>query len=499
MNEDTIAAIATPIGEGGISIIRLSGPQAFEIAEKIFQPLGRQAFADFPSHTVHLGNILEEHGEVLDQVLVTVFRHPNSYTGENLVEISSHGGLVITKKILSRFLAQGARPAEPGEFTKRAFLNGKMDLAQAEAVLDLIKAKSDRSAQTAIRQLTGSLSRKFKVIKDELMMMYAHMEAFLDFPDDDLEIFSDEKFTAKFSQVQKEIEKLIAGFSRGSLIREGASLVLIGKPNVGKSSLFNALLARDRALVSEFPGTTRDILEEAIEIQGWYLRLFDTAGLASQAENPVEAMGMERTLQIMEQASLFLFLVDGSQPLDEKDSYVFNLIPKNKIVIPIMNKTDLGLRANEHELKKLLGGNNKLGFPAVIPSEAKDLKAETLHGVHSEPLHSVQDDKQKNHIVKISTKEREGLELLEKQIAAQLAQGISGEEGEQITRLRHKVALERALEALKRSAALFHQRESLEMVIEDLKSAIHELRELIGEVYSEDLLDVIFSKFCIGK
>ncbi len=305
--EDTIAAIATPIGEGGISVIRLSGKDSFSILENVFHPQ-KGKLPEFPSHTIHLGKIVNDRDEILDEVLVSLFRAPHSYTAQDVIEISSHGGLIVTKNILDLLISKGARHAEPGEFTKRAFLNGKIDLAQAEAILDLIRAKSEKSRECAVRQLTGSLSQRFKVIKDELMKMYAHMEAFLDFPDEDLEVYSDTAFREKFARLEKEISSLIASFKRGSVLREGAVVAIAGKPNVGKSSLFNTLLARDRALVSELPGTTRDALEEAVEIGGIYMRLIDTAGLGPALENPLDRMGMERTRQVLGQTRFFLYL-----------------------------------------------------------------------------------------------------------------------------------------------------------------------------------------------
>jgi tRNA modification GTPase len=364
--DDTIAAIATPPGEGGIAVIRLSGPQSIAIASEIFHPK-KGTLPDAASHTVHYGTAQDADSRVLDQVLATVFRSPNSYTGQDIVELSAHGGIVVTRKILDSLIQKGARHAEPGEFTKRAFLNGKIDLTQAEAVLDLIRAKSDKSLEAAVRQLGGSLAKQFHALKDELMKMYAHMEAFLDFPDEHLEVYEDQAFLSKFDKVLSEMQRLIASFGRGNLLREGVTVVLAGKPNVGKSSLFNALLARDRALVSEFPGTTRDLLEEAVEIQGIYVRLIDTAGLNGSPSHPVEAMGMERTRQSVREAQLLLFMVDGSVPLDGEDRNAFEEIRKQvqKPVLVVANSGNSNIITISSSKKpiKVLSKDRSAHFP----------------------------------------------------------------------------------------------------------------------------------------
>ena len=299
------------------------------------------------------------------------------------------------------------------------------------------------------------------------MKIYAHMEAYLDFPEEHLEVYSNQEFHSKFAAINREMSGLVGSFKRGSILREGISVVLAGKPNVGKSSLFNALLARDRALVSEFPGTTRDALEEALEIQGFYVRLTDTAGLSSTASSPVDQMGMERTRRALKQADLFLYLVDGSASLDEGDRLVFEELksgrPPDRPILVLINKSDLRPALRLEDLQRLTGAG---------PQEC----------------------------LKVSTKTREGLDDLEKRIEALLLSGKpSGKEGGQVTRLRHKNALERACGALGRAEEAFVRQESLEFVIVDIKAALDELRELIGEIYSEDLLDVIFSEFCIGK
>ena len=460
---DTIAAIATPIGEGGISVIRVSGPQTFEMTGRIFQPAKKAPLESLPSHTIHFGEIKVPGGALIDEVLVSIFHAPHSYTGENIIEINCHGGLAVTRRILDLLIRAGARHADPGEFTRRAFLNKKIDLTQAEAILDLIKAKSERSLETAMRQLAGALSQKFKILKNELMALYAHLEAYLDFPEEHLEVYSDPEIARRLSGTRAEIQKLISGFERGSALREGITAVIAGRPNAGKSSLFNALLERDRALVSEFPGTTRDWLEEWLEIRGLPIRLIDTAGLSSEQNHPLDQMGAEASRRSLDQAGLILYMVDGSAPLSEEDGIIFKTVGAagiNKPVLVLINKSDLPKRIDEKKLAAA-AGNKK-----------------TIH---------------------ISTKTREGFDGLEENIAEAVLGKNPELESEQITRLRHKNSLEAAGEALGRAEKSFAQKESFECITLDLKEALESLRELIGEIYSEDLLDVIFAEFCIGK
>jgi len=456
--DDTIAAVATPAGEGGISVIRISGRGALETADIVFR--GKGKVSSFTSHTVHLGYIHARDGEKIDQVLLTVFRAPNSYTGEDVVEISSHGGMAVTRTVLELVMRSGARPADPGEFTKRAFLTGRIDLTQAEAVLDLIRAKSDRSVKAAMSQLEGSLSRRFRGLRDRLMKVYAHMEAYVDFPEEDIEVYADERFVSSFCGIKEEISKLIAGFCRGQLMREGLTCVIAGRPNAGKSSLFNSILERDRALVSEIAGTTRDMLEESIEIDGVHIRLVDTAGLGLHSSNPLDNIGMERTRQVLREAGMIIYLVDGSSELSEQDRKLYQEISGTAKVLTVINKSDLPMKMNLGALSRITGEEN---------------------------------------FVRISSISRTGFEQLERLISESVLTGRLEQESAQITRLRHKQALENALTALSRAEEAFLRRESLDLVTLDIKEALDSLSELIGEIYSEDLLDVIFSEFCIGK
>ncbi len=457
--EDTIAALATPAGEGGLAVIRVSGSEAVTLSARLlhFKSGSLQAF---DSHTLHLATVQADNGELVDQVMVAFFRTPHSYTGEDVIEISSHGGMAVTQKILQLLFQAGARHAAPGEFTKRAFLNGKMDLTQAEAVVDLIHAKSAKAAAVAARQLAGSLSRQLNGLKEQLMKLYAHLEAYLDFPDEHLEVYGQKEIALALAKVRQEIETLLASFGRASLLREGAVVALVGKPNVGKSSLFNALLERDRALVSPIPGTTRDHLEEYLEIQGAPIRLLDTAGLAHVSENPLDQLGMARTRHVLAEAHVYLLLVDGSAPLDVRDREVVEALEPQKACLVIVHKSDLARQLDLKALAALTG--------------------------QTEPLF-------------VSSQTREGLETLEQRIGAALFGPEKEVVGEKITRLRHKNALETALAALLRAETAFAEQISLEFLSLELKTALDSLKELVGEVYSEDLLDIIFAEFCIGK
>lgn len=457
--DDTIAAIATPAGEGGISVIRVSGPDVLDAVQPFFDFHGEQKLKNFPANTIHWGRFMDFQKQVVDQVLVSIFHAPHSYTGQNAVEISCHGGLAVTKRILNLLLEKGIRHADPGEFTRRAFLNGKLDLVQAEAVLDLIHAKSTRGLGIAVRQLSGSLSQTLKNLKGNLLQLLAHVEAYIDFPEEDLGVDVSDGMQKQITAVRGQVLSLISGFQRNLLVREGILVTIVGKPNVGKSSLFNALLERDRALVSEWPHTTRDHLEESLEIQGFYVRLQDTAGLVPAPGHPLERLGMERTMKTLQESHLVLFVVDGSQPLEEPDRHVYCQIPKNKAIITLINKADLPMKIRSEELSVLAGTERR---------------------------------------IRISAKTREGFQELEQRIFGFLEQETS-EAGEQITRLRHKVILEKAAEALQRTEISFKKRVPFELLALDIRAVLEALQELTGEVYSEELLDMIFSEFCIGK
>lgn len=461
--DDTIAAVSTPSGEGGIAVIRLSGGEAISLAARFFRSSSekerRGALQYAPTHTVHHGRWFEGDGMMVDEVLVSLFRKPHSYTGEDVIEISCHGGTLLAKKIIELLVKGGARHAEPGEFTKRAFLNGKIDLTQAEAVLDLIRAKSDASLRAAIHQLQGNLSKKINGLKEKLMKIYAHLEASLDFPDERIETYTQEELSKELQIVVEEIETLIGSFKRGELVREGILTVIVGRPNVGKSSLLNALLQKDRALVSYLPGTTRDALEETVQIGQMAVRLVDTAGLSLVPKGELDQMGMERTLKYLEEGHLFLFLVDGSSKWTPEDQDIASKL-QGKNFLLVINKIDLPQGLGRETLAQ--------NFSNVRPCF-------------------------------ISCLEEKGLLELEKQIEEKIHEMGIVQESMALTRLRHKQAFERSLGGIRRCQEFLEKGESTEFILIDLKTAIDALAELIGEVYSEDLLDFIFQEFCIGK
>ncbi len=456
--DDTIVAVATPPGEGGIAVIRVSGKQAISLVEAFFNPSKSGNLRDQHTHTIHHGFFSDKKNERIDEVLVNLFKSPQSFTGQDVVEINCHGGMRITRRILETLVRGGARPAEPGEFTKRAFLNGKIDLTQAEAVLDLIRAKSDASLETALGQLQGKLSERIEKLKEALLKISAHLEASLDFPDERLEVSSREVCLKEIEEVQKEIHLLRGSFERGLALREGPVTVIIGRPNVGKSSLLNALLEKDRALVSSIPGTTRDALEESLEITGFSVRLVDTAGLSISARDELDRMGIARTETYLKEGQLFLFVVDGSTPWTREDELIFSkLHGKNFLVV--VNKSDLSRQLDWKEIRS-------------FESQEK--------------------------ICRISCRTGAGLRDLEKKIERELLQ-TKPAQSLVLTHLRHKLAVEKAFDLLDASRKTLEQNDSIEFVLVDLKAAIEALRELIGEVYSEDLLDVIFHEFCVGK
>ena len=452
--EDTIVALSTPPGEGGIAVIRVSGKDAISIASHFFRPSKKTPLEEVPNQSVRHGFLVDEKGNAIDEILLTLFRSPHSYTGEEVVEISSHGGTRLTHRILELLVRAGARHAEPGEFTKRAFFNGKLDLTQVEAVLDLIRARSDASLEAAVRHLQGGLSVKINRLKEDLLEVRAHLEAEIDFPDERLETYSREELVKKLAAVEQEIGSLIASFRRGALLREGVLTVIVGRPNVGKSSLLNALLDRDRALVSEIPGTTRDALEEEIELGGLPVRLVDTAGLALGDRSPLDLMGMERTRRYLAEGDLFLFVLDGSSGWTREDEAIWAAL-REKNFIPIVNKVDL--------LQQLDAPH--LGKTACA----------------------------------VSCVTEEGLPELEKRIERAIQEMEITPESVTITRLRHKQALERALPSLGATREGLESALSPELVLLDLREGLDRLRELIGEIYSEDVLDIIFQEFCIGK
>ncbi len=452
--QDTIVAVATPIGEGGLGVIRLSGAKAIDIVSGLFSKNIRDASAN----TCQVGTLQAE--TPIDQVVVTLFRTPHSYTGEDVIEISAHGSPVTLQKIVNACLQKGARLAAAGEFTERAFLNGKMDLTQAEAVAELIHAKSDKSQKAALAQLQGHLAKKVRELRDHLVPLLAHIEVGLDHSDEDHDFLARTQLKEKCQTVQKEIDVLLDSARVSKILREGFHVALLGRPNVGKSSLMNALLKVDRAIVTPIPGTTRDTLEESLHIQGIPVVLTDTAGLRSKTEDPIEQLGMERTRQSLEGADLVIGLFDGSASLTQEDEGVIQQA-LSKPHVWVINKTDL----------------------------PQQFSTESLHHLNG-----------KAEVISLSAKTGKGLEALTHTISELALREKAGvAEAHWLLNTRHQAALERAKEALERASSAAKENAFEECVALELQTALGALGEIIGETTTEDLLDQIFSTFCIGK
>ena len=455
---DTIAAISTPTGAGGIGIVRLSGKDALAIADRIFAAKRKTLPSQFSSHTVHYGWI-KDGEEVLDEVLLTVMRAPHSYTTEDIVEISCHGGTVSLKAILYLVLAQGARLAEPGEFTKRAYLNGRLDLTQAEAVLDIIQSKTDAFLKISTHQLKGDLSRELEVIREGLMSIYVELEAIVNFPEDEIDAQGRTGISKNILENKTRVDRLLASGEKGRILREGIQIVLCGKPNVGKSSLLNLLLKTPRAIVSDIAGTTRDTIEEAAQIQGIPLRIVDTAGILEPRDS-IEEEAVKRSHMHMAAADLVLLVLDVSEPLDAKDKAVIQKL-NNPHVLIVYNKCDKPARLDKEDVQKLL------------PQES---------GVEVSVLH------------------RQGLEHLEEQIIELVWQAEEpNAQGILVSNVRHIEALRQASAGLEKAARLIVEGISLEFVSEEIKVAVNFLDAVTGKNIDHDLLETIFSQFCIGK
>ncbi len=465
--DDTIAAIITPIGEGGISVIRISGNSAIEIAERGFR--GKKPLADAASHTVHFGSYVNETGELLDEVLATVFRSPHSYTGEDSVEISCHGSVLVTKRILENVLLNGARMAEPGEYTRRAFLNGKMDLTQAEAVADLIKTQSDQSYKASLSQLRGTTSSAIYSLRDKLLNLCSLVELELDFSEEGIELTDKVDFGNRVQTVIDDIYSFIGTYDHGRVLRDGVKVVIFGKPNVGKSSLMNALLDEERAIVTHISGTTRDTIEESIHIKGIIFRLVDTAGVR-ETEDIIEKEGINRTKNEIQTADVLLHLLDpisfNESEYNAEKVFLQKIAGLSVKIIPVVNKVD------------------------KLDERGKDTLISTISSHHHEIS-----------LVFISAKYKKGLGILEEKIYdVTVSERLSHTEGTvTITNLRHKELLVHTKNCLNRSLESLHSHMSGEFIAADLRAAINCLGEITGEVTTDDILNNIFSKFCIGK
>lgn len=472
MMTDTIAAVATALSDSGIGIIRVSGEQAISAVDRIFQTKGgRHALREFESHTIHYGYIADGE-QILDEVMVSVFKGPKSYTAEDCVEINCHGGVLLLRKVLELVLQNGVRAAEPGEFTKRAFLNGRIDLSKAEAVMDLIQSRNDFALRSSVSQLKGSVSEEIRRLRERILYETAFIEAALDDP----EHYSMEGYAVKLeaaaAELLKEIDRLLRNADRGRVLKEGINTVIVGKPNAGKSSLLNLLTGEEKAIVTDIAGTTRDAIEETVLLGGIGLNLIDTAGIRN-TKDVVERIGVERAKQYAAAADLILYVADASVPLDENDASILELIQKKKTII-LLNKTDLKAVVTEEMLLDRL------------------LRAET--GFRGDA------DRNKVKVICTSAKEGAGLEEFEKALQELFDSGeLTFNEEVIITNARQKEALREAkksLELVRQSAAAGMPEDFFTI---DLMDAYASLGKIVGEEVEEDLVNEIFSKFCMGK
>lgn len=457
-SEDTIAAIATPIGYGGISVIRISGKDAFEITDKIFKAKKGKSIYDIASGTINYGHIISPiDKEVIDEVLVSKMKAPHTYTTENVIEINTHGGISVTKKILTLILANGARLAESGEFTKRAFLGGRIDLVQAEAVSDIITAKTETFAKTAVDSLGGKLSEKIDEIKDDITNMLARIEVTIQYPEYDVEDYTEDEITNLLSSIKNKLDKILKTFDKGQILKDGMKVAIIGKPNVGKSMLLNSLIDENKAIVTDEAGTTRDVVDELINIRGIPVKLFDTAGIR-QASSKVEKIGIEKSKETLAKAELILFVIDGSDKLTEEDLKIEKILPDNTKVIVIINKNDLA--HNQETIKHFA----------------------------------------KYQSIPVSALEGSGIDKLEDAIYS----FASENEDDTLTDVvlsnaRHKVLLEKALENIDSAMNSVQLGIDIDLTEIDINLALDNLGEITGEKTSEDIIDEIFKNFCLGK
>lgn len=453
----TIAAISTAPGNAGIGIIRLSGDDCFKILQKIFKPKNK---GEIKGYTIKYGNIVKsENDEIIDEVLVSYFVAPKSYTKENMCEINSHGGIVVENQILEECLKNGAVLAEPGEFTKRAFMNGRIDLSQAEAVIDIINSKTEKEMMVAQRHLEGSLSKKIKDIQGEILNLMADIEASIDYPEYDIEETTNKKINDTLNSIEEKLLKLKNSFENGKILKEGIKTAIIGKPNVGKSSLLNLILGENRAIVSDIEGTTRDTIEEYINIKGIPLKIVDTAGIR-KTNDEVEKIGVERSINNISNAELIIALFDDSRTFDDQDQKILDLIEGKKTII-LINKIDLG--------KNLIKENEKL-------------------------------KKFKNNIIEFSTINETGLDKLYNQIEELFKLNeLDCENTEIITNNRHKQQILYALEDVAKGRESLETHMPVDITAICLKDILERLAEITGENVSEDIINEIFKKFCLGK
>ncbi len=470
MQTDTIAAIATAVSDSGIGIIRISGSDALLVADKVYRsPKNQKKLSQAASHTIHYGYIYDE-DELIDEVMVAVMLSPHSYTTEDTVEINCHGGILVMNRILETVLHHGARLAQPGEFTKRAFLNGRIDLSKAEAVMDLIHSKNEFAMKASVNQLKGSVSAKVRSLREDILYEIAFIESALDDPEHiSLEGYPD-KLMAKTRGLSQELKKLIDSADNGKMLKDGIRTVILGKPNAGKSSLLNVLVGEDKAIVTSVAGTTRDVLEESIKLHGIGLNMIDTAGIRD-TEDEVEKIGVEKARKYANQADLVIYVVDSSRELDENDEEIIELIRDKKVIV-LLNKTDLEPVVTEEQIKDK--------FREIYEGEEK----------HDDSL----------HVIRTSTKDNTGIDEFEKTIQDMFFAGrIAVNDEIYITNQRHKEALVEAYDSLKMVQKSLEDEMPEDFYSIDLMSAYAALGRIIGEEVGEDLVNEIFSKFCMGK
>lgn len=456
--DDPIAAIATPLGEGGLAVIRVSGPQTFAIADKCFQPTGKSSLkpSAAPTHTIQYGKIVRD-GQVIDEVLLAVLRAPRTFTREDTVEISCHGGILPAKMVLDTLLAAGARLAEPGEFTKRAFLNGRIDLAQAEAVADVIHSRTELALAAANEQLAGKLSQRINQLRDDMMHTLAHVEAYIDFPEEDIAEETKDQLLGRMERGIAFVDELLRTANEGQILRRGIRAAIIGRPNAGKSSLLNQLLGRERAIVSHIAGTTRDTIEETANIRGLPVIFIDTAGLRD-SHDEIEREGIRRSRESLAQAEFILHVLDASEPLTDADKKILEEFSDKKRIL-VLNKTDLP---------------PQLVLPSTLNAQLPT--------------------------VKVCCPSGQGIEGLKDAIKSLVWSGeISAEMWQVAINARHQDALSRARRAAREATDALRSGLTLELVAVDLHIAVNAVGEIVGKTSTEDLLDSIFSTFCIGK
>lgn len=458
---NTIAAIATATGAGGIGIIRMSGEKCFEVLKKIFKPINENVDIDnVKGYTMKYGYIINpQTNERIDEVLVSFFRAPRSYTVENMCEINSHGGIIVERKILEQCLKNGADLAQPGEFTKRAFLNGRIDLSQAESVIDIINAKTEKEERASFSQLQGNLSREISNIRAELLDIMSDIEASIDYPEYDIEETTNEKSIKVLNSVKQKLEKLEKSFENGKILKEGVKTVIVGKPNAGKSSLLNNILDEERAIVSDYAGTTRDTIEEFVNINGIPLKIIDTAGIRD-TKDYVEKIGVEKAIKLIEEADLIIAIFDNSKKLDEEDYKILEKV-KNKKCIILLNKCDLSVQNNKTIL--YMSNLNKT-------------------------------------VIKASMKTKEGIEELYNSISDMFKNNELDYNDEIIiTNIRHKNIIHKAIENITGTTSRIEQNIPIDVISVYIKEVLENLAEITGDNVSEDIINKIFSKFCLGK